>query len=145
MRKAWLTVLFVVIAAGCGIGAEKEDNTTKVIVKVVIPKEVASFTDQTLELRLYEYNPLIADKAADLVEKIEKAKFAHTQGKETTVELVIGAKGTVTPMHAYYLTTFVLKGANRTHIGEIDGKSGLCKVIANGNPRTVQMIVRPVR
>jgi hypothetical protein len=40
---------------------------------------------------------------------------------------------------------FVLKDGKRTHIGEQGGKSGLCKVLTQGNPSSVKMIARTVR
>ena len=112
---------------------------------VTLPEELESFTDHTLELRLYEYDPFLADAPADLVEKIRKDKFSHTKGKATTLDIEIGTKGKIKPRRGYYLTTFILDGATRTHIGEKDGKRGLCNVITDGHPREVKIVVRSVR
>jgi hypothetical protein len=50
------------------------------------------------------------------------------------------------PKMRYYITVFVLDDAGkRTHIGEKDGKAGLCLVLTDGQPNKVTMIVRPVR
>jgi hypothetical protein len=71
-----------------------------------------------LEIRLYKHNPRIADRPADLVEKVEVKDFAHTQGKETTREFVIGAKENLEPKLGYYVTLYILDKGQRTHIGE---------------------------
>ena len=127
------------------MAGDKTDESTKVTATVTLPKELASFTDRTLELRLYEYDPLLADVGADLVEKISKDPFSHSEGKATELTIEIGAKGKVKPRRRYYLTTFVLDGDSRTHLGEKDGKRGLCQVISDGHPRKVKIVVRSVR
>ena len=72
--------------------------------------------------------------------------FTHTTGKDTTVEITLADKATIKPKLRYYITVFVLDGAGkRTHIGEKDGKAGLCNVLTDGNPNKVTMIARPVR
>ena len=124
--------------------ADNSSGSTKVKATVIFPAKLPSFAGQTLELRLYGYDPFLADASADLIEKVEKPKFSHTQGKKTKLEIEIGAKGKVQPRRNYYLTTYVLNGKTRTHIGEKDGKKGLCNVISNGQPREVKVIVRPV-
>lgn len=124
--------------------AVAEDESTKVTATVKLPKELASFTGRKLELRLYEYDPLMADADAALVEKIEIANFSHSKGKAGKLKIEIGAKGKVNPRRHYYLTTFILDGTTRTHIGEKGGKSGLCKVITDGHSRKVILLVRAV-
>lgn len=88
------------------MAGDKTDESTKVTATVTLPKELASFTDRTLELRLYEYDPLLADVGADLVEKISKDPFSHSEGKATELTIEIGAKGKVKPRRRYYLTIF---------------------------------------
>ena len=135
----------VLLASVLGIADDKNDKSTKVTATVKLPKELASFTGRTLELRLYEYDPLLADVSADLVEKIAKAKFSHSKGKPTELKIEIGANQQIKPRRNYYLTTFILEGPKRTHIGEKDGKRGLCKVITDGHPRKVKIIIRAVQ
>lgn len=126
------------------LGDEKKDETTKVTGTVTVPKDVESFDRRTLELRLYEYDPRIADKAADLVELVEKKEFKHAKGMDTAEKFEIGAKGKLKADRRYYLTVFVLDGKTRTHIGELDGKSGLGKVLIDG-PRDAKFVVRAVK
>jgi hypothetical protein len=122
-----------------------EKKSTRVEGTVVVPKEVPSFGKRLVEIRLYRYDPRIADKAADLVEKVELKGFDHTAGKETKKNFVIGAKGALEPGMNYYLTLFLLEGGRRTHIGECQHARGLCKVLTGGNPSKVVLKVRPVK
>ena len=124
---------------------KKDDTTTKVTGKVIIAKDVGSFAKRTLELRLYGYDPRIADKAADLIDTFEVKDFAHEEGKETTKEFTIGAKGALKPNTKYYVTAFVLDGKKRTHIGQADHvKEPFNKVITDGNPRDITLRFREV-
>ena len=142
--------LRLLVAACCFIttrplvAGDDDAKSTKVTGTVVVPKSVSSFTGRTLEIRLYAYNPFLADVSADLVEKRLQKKFAHTQGKDTTTKFVVGAKGKLNPKLRYYLTVFLLENGKRTHIGEKDGKRGLCKVLTGGNPNKVRIIARQV-
>ena len=117
---------------------KKDDKTTKVTGVAIVPKDAASFDGRVLELRLYAYDPRIADKAADLVEKVEIKDFTHVEGKETKKEFTIGAKGELKANTKYYVTAFVLQRDDRTHIGQADHvKVPLNKVITDGNPREI--------
>jgi hypothetical protein len=82
--------------------------------------------------------------AAQQVDHAEIKPFSHEKGKETSVEFKIGGKGNLNTARSYYVTAFVLDGTTRTHIGEIDGKSGLNKVLTGGNPRDIKLIFRAV-
>ena len=113
--------------------------------KVLIPKKLESFENLTLEIRLYKFNPLIADKGADLVEKKQWMKLNHKKGSQSAIDFDLGQKATLDTRMHYYLTIFLLDGNNRTHIGEIDGKRGLNKVINNGKSKNVKIILRAVR
>lgn len=144
LRLASLVPVLVALATTTSAD-DKPDTSTKVTAAVSLPKTLATFTGRTLELRLYEYDPRLADAPSKLIQKIAKPGFAHTKGKPTVTKIVIGAKGTINPRRSYYLTMFVLNGKRRTHIGEKDGKRGLCKVLTNGQPRNVKVIVRSIR
>jgi hypothetical protein len=141
------TALFVCLAALSAQAAEKpEDNTTRVKVAVVIPKDVASFEGRVLELRLFEYDPRAADTTAKLVELVEEKGFKHEQGTETKKELTIGARGKLDPTKGYYVTAFVVYNTQRTHIGQADHvKEPFNKVLTQGQPRDVTIRFRPVK
>ncbi len=136
-RLAVLVVLALAFTTSAP-AEEKNDNTTKVMGTVIIPKEVASFDNRVVELRLYSINKNLADKGADLVEKVELKEFSHTTGKETKKEFTIGAAGKLDANNRYYVTAFVLLRDNRTHIGQADHvKEPFNKVLTDGNPRAV--------
>jgi len=112
---------------------------------VLIPGKVRSFQKHMLEIKLWEYDPFLADVGAKLIDRFQVEKYQHQDGQETTTPFTVGAKLEPRKNRRYYITVFVLKNGKRTHIGEKDGKSGLCNVLTNGNPATVKIIARPVR
>jgi hypothetical protein len=112
---------------------------------LVIPKTVGSFEGHTLEIKLWEYDPFLADVSAKLVDEFDAKTYGHTQGKDTETTFSVGTKLEPRQDRRYYITVFVLKDGKRTHIGEQGGKSGLCKVLTQGNPSSVKMIARVVR
>lgn len=132
---------FAVIAFALAASAQaedKKDDTTKVTGTVIIPKEAASFEGRVVELRLYGINKNVADKKADLIEKVELKDFSHVTGNETKKEFAIGATGKLDANNRYYVTAFVLKKDDRTHIGTADHvKEPFNKVLTDGNPREV--------
>lgn len=140
-RLALSTMLFT---AASLVGDEKKDETTKVTGTVTVPKGVEAFDKRTLELRLYEYDPRLADAAAALVELVEKKDFKHAKDADTVEKFEIGGKGLLKTDRKYYMTVFVLDGKTRTHIGELDGKAGLAKVLTDG-PRDAKFVVRAVK
>ena len=134
-----LTVAFSAIAAD-------KSNSTKVTGTVLTPKTVKDYDGLTLELRLYEYHPFIADKPADLVAKLTLKDYAHKAGKETKTKITIGEAGKITAGMSYYLTCFVIDAKTKRYLmGEKDGKRGLCKVLTGGNPNKVNLILRDLR
>jgi len=112
---------------------------------VLIPGKVGSFKQHTLEIKLWEYDPFLADVGAQLIDRFQVEKYQHQDGQETATPFTVGGKLDPRKDRRYYITVFILKDGKRTHIGEKDGKSGLCNVLTNGNPATVKIITRPVR
>ncbi len=112
---------------------------------VLIPGKIGSFKQHTLEIKLWEYDPFLADVGAQLIDRFQVEKYQHQDGQETATPFTVGGKLDPRKDRRYYITVFVLKDGKRTHIGEKDGKSGLCNVLTNGNPATVKIIARSVR
>jgi hypothetical protein len=112
---------------------------------LVIPRSVASFTGHTVEIKLWEYDPRLADVSATLIDSVGIDKFRHQQGKDSETTFAVGTKLKPRPDRRYYITVFVLNKGKRTHIADKDGKPGLCNVLTQGNPTSVKMIARPVR
>jgi hypothetical protein len=126
--------------------AEEKPATCKVEGKVVVPKDIASFDGRLLEIRLYRFDPRLADVSADLVQKVEFKNFAHTTGKATEKEFVIGADAKLEPSKGYYVTCFLLEGDKRTHIGSCEhDKRGIGSVLTKGQPNKVSIEVREVK
>jgi hypothetical protein len=124
-------------------GKEKQESA-KVTGTFVLPKELDSFAGRTVEIRLYKIHPLIADKAADLVELVELKDFGHTTGTESKKEFVVGAKAKLDQELKYYLTLFINEGKARTHMGEVPGKF-LCTVLTMGEPNKVALTVKQLK
>ncbi|QJW95569.1 hypothetical protein [Frigoriglobus tundricola] len=141
-RAAPLALVFMLTAAAPA-DDPKPDPSTKVTGTVVVPKEVASFDGRVVELRLYAR---VAGRAADLVEKVEIKDFTHVTGKETKKEFTIGAKGERKENTKYYVTAFILKGEERTHLGQADHvKQPLNAVITDNNPRTITIRFKEIK
>jgi len=137
-----LAVVFCAVLAGFAVAADP-DKSTKVDGTFVLSKDEATFAGHVVDIRLYEFDPFLADVGATLIEKLEMKDFGHTKGTETKKEFVIGAKGEIKPRMSYYVTLFILKDGKRTHMGKVPGKF-LCKVITGGNPRKIEMIVKAI-
>ncbi|HAY82087.1 MAG TPA: hypothetical protein DCY79_19960 [Planctomycetaceae bacterium] len=120
-------------------------NAASVQGMVQIPQAVAAFDQHQLEIKLWEYDPFLADVGAKLVDTFRLEKYAHSGDETTKTSFQVGAKHTPQPNRRYYITVFILKDGKRTHIGERDGKSGLCNVLSDGKPTQVNMIIRSVR
>jgi hypothetical protein len=145
MRQLTTTLLTVVVsAASClaALGAETRSETAKVDVTCRVPKAVASFSG-TLVLRLYKIHPMIADKAADLVDTVEVKNFSHTEGVDTQKAFVVGAQAILDPAMKYYITCMVLDAkGTRTHMGESPDRQSSWKVLTQGNPNQAGFTVR---
>ncbi|MBI1249595.1 hypothetical protein GC197_17360 [bacterium] len=109
-----------------------------------IPKKVDSFEDRIVEIKLWEYDPRLADASATLIDEVIEKNFEHQQGEETRFSFSLGQDLKPKQDFHYYITVFILEDGNRTHIGEIEGKSGLGKVVPDGKQAPVKVIVRSV-
>lgn len=146
MRSSAIRWVAVCLLAGALLTAgEKKEKTTRVEGTLVVAGKLGSFAGRVVEIRLYEFDPFLADVAATLIEKLALKDYGHTQGTETRTPFVIGAKGTLKERMKYYVTLFVLRDGKRTHMGEPAHRKGLCTVLTGGQPRTITMTVRPVR
>ncbi len=145
LRK--IVLVGLVLAGGSVLALAQGPSKLEVTVK--IPADVPSFKGQTLEVLLFEFDPKIADKPASKFDQVVLKDFSHEMGKETVKEVTLGEKakdGKTNAARSYYATVFVLRNGARTHIGEQDGKKGiLCRVLTDGQPSKVNMVVRPVQ
>jgi|GEM_PF-621621 len=125
--------------------------STEVAGTMVVGADVPSIGGSTVDIRLYEYHPMIADKSATLVDRVQIKNFTHKKGKETKTPFSIGQKPgrKINQQMHYYVTLFIHSGdpekTPRTHMGRpADGKF-LSKVLTAGNPRRIVMNVNPVK
>jgi hypothetical protein len=146
MKSALSTVLLALAVQLFVLPAVSAAESAKVTGVVHTPKEGNAFTGLELEIRLYEYHPFIAGKAADLVGKFNQKKYSHNAGTETKTKFIVGDAATIKPGMVYYITCFVLDAkGKRILMGEKNGKRGLCKVLTGGNPNKVILILRDLR
>lgn len=124
---------------------KKEDKTTRVTGTFTVPKEQMSFDKLTLLIELWEYDPKVADKGAEKVDKLEVKDFKHEMGKATVEKFEIGAKGMIKEGKGYYLTVYVMDGDTRQSRGDLDHDKGLGKVLTNGQPREVKVTARQIK
>ena len=121
-------------------------ESAKVTGTIVTPKTVKAYSGLELEIRLYEYHPFIADKAADLVGKFNQKNYAHKTGAEAKTQFILGDASKIKQGMSYYITCFILDAkGKRILMGENNGKRGLCKVLTEGNPNKIALILRDLR
>ena len=117
-------------------------ESTKVEGGFEIPANVATFSGQLVDIRLYEYDPFLADVGATLIDQVKLKDFGHSKGTATQKSFTLGAKGTTKDRMQYYVTLFVLKDGKRTHMGKVPDK--FMAHVLGTHPRTLTMIVNPV-
>ena len=100
------------------------------------------FKNELLKVRLYSYDPMIADRSATLVEEI--TKNLNGQFKPFIYKTQIGNNAYIDQKMNYYLTVYVVdQQGKRTYYGYKNGTDGFSKVLENGN-RDVVMILKPI-
>ncbi len=137
-------VLFPLAAAAAQPGLPAD--SARVSGDVYVPETLDSFAGLTLQLQLWEYDPR-ADSPASLFDRLELGPAEHTRGRDSASPFVLGETaqgGKIRPGMRYYLTCFLIDGSRRTHIGEPEGERGICRVLTEGHPREVKLIIRPV-
>ena len=104
-----------------------------------------NFTDESLVVTLYKYDPRLADVSAKTVQTVNKkmAKlnktdpFLYVAHLGVNIEKDEGAK--------YYVTAKVVDGkGKRIYYGYKNGKKGMGKVLENSNHSDILMILKPM-
>jgi len=141
------TILALALLVGLGVVEAKDKaGSAQVNGTVIAPKAVKDFGGLTLELRLYEYDPFLADVGATLVAKKRIKTFAHQAGKDSKFTFKLAETASKTPRRSYYVTCFMLDAkGNRRLMGEKDGKNGLCKVHEGPKGNRINLILRDLR
>jgi hypothetical protein len=142
----FLALLLFLGSLSVSHGTEKKDDTsTKITGTFTVPATHPTANKVVLQVLLFEFDPLLADVSATLVDKIELKDFTHEKGKETVKKFELGAKGTLNEKRRYYLTVFLLDGDKRVSRGVLDhDKGGIGKVLTDGNPREVKITAKAI-
>lgn len=84
-----------------------------------------SFENVTAWVRLWEYDPFLADVAADLSDDVKLANLKHQSGRATTIRFEVGDKARINPERHYYVTVFLYRdgkvGDNASRVYFLDG------------------------
>ncbi|PQO25097.1 hypothetical protein C5Y96_26715 [Blastopirellula marina] len=112
---------------------------------ITIPDSTTVEQGETIEVKLFEFDPLLADAPAKLIDEKILTEIQHETGPSTEIPFALGSDLEVQKDCRYYITVFVLQGSDRTHIGEIEGKRGLNVVLQNGDRSPVNLILRPLK
>lgn len=121
-------------------------NSTRLVVEIEVPAEVATFNNGTLRLNLFEFDPRLADASATLIQAIDRPGFEHQTGAPTQLRLSIGSHHRWNPERSYYVTLFVESDGSRTHIGELNGERGLASVLQGAEaPHAIKLVLRKLR
>jgi hypothetical protein len=137
------TALVVLFSMFHSAGVAAEEKPAGVDGLFVILADDKSIEDVTLLVRLYEFDPRLADAPATLVDKLEIAKVKHTKGEKTEVNFAIGGKVEIKPMRRYYVTVHgyskgkVEDNAHYVYYGNSE-KGGPVYVFADGNKSTAK-------
>ena len=141
-----MRIIISLVLLASALPAFAADDSAKVTGTITAPKSLKSFDKLVLEVRIYEYDPRIADKAADLVDKLEVKDFSHTEGQDTIEKIELGTKAKIKPGLSYYITVFVLDGKDRTHIADLaHAPDGFAKVLIDCQPHEIRGMLRSVK
>ena len=103
-----LTLLAVTTAPNDAVIADDDQEqapASRVDVTVELPATLGSFDDAALVAILYEFDPRIADKAADEVDRVVVRNLGHQQGIEQTLRFNIGDSiNSPRPDRRYYVS-----------------------------------------
>ena len=143
----FIAVIFIFMSACTLLSAQEEnmENTASVSGIVIIPADLPSFAESKLEIRLYKFDPLLADRPAQLIDRFSAQNYSHIEGKTTKTKFELGSQERIDPAMRYYITVFILSNDIRTHIGEKKGKQGLFTVLSANDPRHFSVWIRPVK
>jgi hypothetical protein len=93
--------------------------------KIEVKDTEATFKNAGVWIRLWEYDPFLADASAKLFDSVKLTKIKHTTGKPSHIEFSLGDKSKINKRRQYYVTIFVYKdgmiGNNKSEIFFLDG------------------------
>jgi len=139
MKFFKIITLLLVFLIGCSNSTPPLNKSATVNVTVKSSSSQNSFKNETLKIKLYGYNPMIADKSATLIQEITK-DLSHSS-KPFIYKTKIGNKAHKEEKLKYYLTVYVVdQQGKRTYYGYKNGKRGLAKVLEDGNKEVLMIL-----
>ncbi|MCA9104705.1 MAG: hypothetical protein KDA83_04720 [Planctomycetales bacterium] len=134
-----------IVGVGRLIASAPAESIPAVSGVIIVPENTAAFADRTLEVRLFEFDPLLADVGATEIDVWEMANFEHMGADSEQLAFELGKGFQPRLDRSYYITVFSLHDGVRTQIGELDGQAGLAKVLQGTFSSRVTMILRELR
>jgi hypothetical protein len=143
--KCLFAILAVCVVSFTSVLAEDKTPKAKTDGKkldciFVIKANEKSFKDAVADIRVYEYHPFIADKAADLVGKKIVEKISHTKGTKSEVKHTFHVK--LKPQMKYYVTIKIYKNKKMEHKDLLFFINGFQKVYQNGTDDKVNVVLK---
>jgi hypothetical protein len=93
--------------------------------RITIKKSEATFKNAGVWVRLWEFDPRLADASAKLFDSVKIQNVSHTAGSDSSIECQLGDETKLNKMRQYYVTVFVYKngkiGKNKSEIFFLDG------------------------
>jgi len=124
-------VLFVLPLLG--VVADEPKDDVSLSGEMTFEKTEESFENATAWVRLWEYDPRLADAGADLFGDKKIAELKHTKGEPTLMQFKLDGKKKINPERQYYVTIFVYKdGKVGDNASEIFFLNGFNKVTLPG-------------
>lgn len=112
---------------------------------LTISADEDTFENVLVDIRMYEYDPFLADVSADLFDQIKLKDFSHTKGEATDYAFNIGS-GVYNPERSYYITVSIYQGNDPTPSQQIYwgrcSHDDFCNVLGDG-PTTITIVAEP--
>lgn len=107
--------------------------------RFMIPADAATTEGMTLIVRLWEYDPLLADASAKEVGSFEKNELSHEQGEESAFSYTVRPSandGQLKASMKYYVTAQIDHAGKRLFYGKPE-QGGMAKVFEDGQSSEV--------
>lgn len=102
-----------------GTDKDMTDQTNLAISgKLTIRSEEESFARATAWIRVWEYDPFLADAAAKQFGEARVADINHDNGTETEIPFSIGDAENISPERKYYITVFIYRDGKVGQVGK---------------------------
>jgi len=105
-----------------------------------------SFDNDTLAVKLYRYDPMLADAPATLIDQYTKHLTTTNSKKQLNIQLTLNANSEPNTKQKYYLTAIITnKNGTRIYYGYKNGQEGLAKVFQSTSDNKITMILKPIQ